>query len=269
VKIGPLEVSPLMVGEVSHSATIAEAFDAGVNCFVVSADLHWPAFEHTRRGLAELLRRRGLRDRLVVVGVSWATQPEHAFGAFREILDAVPGLGRLDLLALGGLTGSDALPKVAALTAMRKEAAYGCQAIAASFHVANPAAFLLENDLIDLGLLRLNATDDAANAVLQGVRVKTKGSVAFGFDALGGFQPPERLDELGVDPLNWRPSPLDHYRFALSQRGVQGLLLSYLGPGDLAKLDAVLAQGPLDEESQVYLVRTARLSRVRPSPRAS
>lgn len=267
--MGPLELSPLMVGEVSQPSTISEAFDMGANCFVLSADLHWPAYESTRRGLAELLGRRGVRDRLVIVGASWAAQPEHSFGAFRELLDAVPRLDRLDLLVLGGLTASDALPKVAALAAMCRERAYGCQAIGASFHVANPAAFLLENDLIDLGLLRVNAADDAATGVFPSLSEKTGGAVAFGFDALGGFQRPERLDALGVDPINWRPSTLDHYRFALSQGALHGLLLSPLAPQDISRIDSAMALGPLDEESQLYLVRTARLDRSKPSPRAS
>src|SRR6059058_6236261 len=65
-----LEVSPFCVGIVGDPKTVPAAFDAGINFFFVTADMHWPLYEPTRRGLADLLARGpGTRDRVVVAGV--------------------------------------------------------------------------------------------------------------------------------------------------------------------------------------------------------
>lgn len=256
---GPLALSPLIVGEVSEPRVVLEAFDVGHNCFAISADLHWPAYEATRRGLAELLTRRGARDRLVVVGVSWAAQGEHSVAAFGELLEAIPRLERLDVLCAGGVGAADAMPRVATLAALRREAAFGCRAVGAAFHDLTTASFLLEHGLLDFAMLRVNALDAATTG-----RPLEARPLVLGFDALGGFAPPARLDALGVDPLNWRPAKSDHYRYVLSLPDLDGVLLSTLGPGELAKLDAALAQGPLDSESQAYLLRTSRIDPRRP-----
>src|SRR4051812_39900076 len=54
-----LKVSPFCLGMVGEPATVPAAFDAGVNFFFVTADMHWPLYEMTRRGLADLLARGG------------------------------------------------------------------------------------------------------------------------------------------------------------------------------------------------------------------
>ena len=51
-----LRVSPVCLGIVESPEVVPAAFDAGVNFFFVTADLHWPLYERTRRGL-ELLTR--------------------------------------------------------------------------------------------------------------------------------------------------------------------------------------------------------------------
>ena len=43
-----LAVSPFCVGMVALPETIGAAFDAGINFFFVSADMHWPLYEATR-----------------------------------------------------------------------------------------------------------------------------------------------------------------------------------------------------------------------------
>ena len=94
-----LRVSPFCLGIVGEPATVSAAFDAGVNFFFVTADMHWPLYEHTRRGLADLLARgRGVRDKVVVAGVCYPTQPEFCAMPFEELAAAVPGLKTLDVL---------------------------------------------------------------------------------------------------------------------------------------------------------------------------
>ncbi len=65
---GGLEVSPFALGAVGSPACVGAAFEAGVNFFFVTADMHWPLYGPLRRGLRQLLARRGVRDRIVVAG---------------------------------------------------------------------------------------------------------------------------------------------------------------------------------------------------------
>src|SRR3954463_12328826 len=106
--LGPdgLRVSPFCLGLAGEAATVPAAFDAGVNFFFVSADMHWPLYENTRRGLADLLARGGgVRDEVVVAGVCYPTQPEFCTAPFEELVAAVPGLKTLDVLLAGGVYG--------------------------------------------------------------------------------------------------------------------------------------------------------------------
>src|SRR5260221_8264578 len=91
-----LEVSPICQGFTERPETVLAAFDAGINFFFLTADMHWPIYEGLRRGLAMLFARGGdIRDRVVVAAVSYATQPEFCTMPFREVVNAVPGLDRL------------------------------------------------------------------------------------------------------------------------------------------------------------------------------
>src|SRR5262249_5979393 len=85
-----LRVSPVCLGIVGEPATVPAAFDAGVNFFFVTADMHWPLYESARRGLADLLARvRGVREQVVVAGVCYPTQPEFCSMPFQELVAAV------------------------------------------------------------------------------------------------------------------------------------------------------------------------------------
>ena len=44
------------------------AFDAAINCFFVSTDMHWPFYEQPRRGLKLLLARGSERGPLAETG---------------------------------------------------------------------------------------------------------------------------------------------------------------------------------------------------------
>ena len=54
-----LMVSPLCVGITGEPEIVPAAYDAGVNFFFLSGDLHWPLYEGVRRGLEMLLERGG------------------------------------------------------------------------------------------------------------------------------------------------------------------------------------------------------------------
>src|SRR5262249_54173877 len=103
-----LEVSPFCLGIVSDPKIVCEAFDAGINFFFVTADMHWPLYDGLRRGLEMLLARGGgIRDRIVVGAVSYVAQPEFCFAPFRETIEAVKGLERLDVTIAGGTYAAD------------------------------------------------------------------------------------------------------------------------------------------------------------------
>ena len=97
-----------MSGLTRDARTVPAAFDAGINFFLLTADMHWPVYEPTRRGLADLLRRGGgIRDDIVVAAVSYVAQPEFCHLPFREVLDAIPALGRLDVTLAGAVGAHD------------------------------------------------------------------------------------------------------------------------------------------------------------------
>src|SRR5581483_8130992 len=102
---GGLSVSPICLGITGSGDTVLAAFDAGINFFFVSADLHWPLYEHLRRGLAQLLARGpAVRDEIVVGVVSYLEEPLFKYLQFQEVLDAIPGLKRVDLLIAGAVS---------------------------------------------------------------------------------------------------------------------------------------------------------------------
>src|SRR3954451_19121946 len=98
-----LLVSPFCLGMVGSPETVCAAFDAGINFFFVTADMHWPLYDQARRGLTDLLARgHGIRDQVVVAGVCYPTQPDFCSMPFAELVAAVPGLQTLDVLLAGG-----------------------------------------------------------------------------------------------------------------------------------------------------------------------
>src|SRR5262245_23576083 len=132
---GGLRVSPFCIGMVEKPETIGEAFDLGVNFFFVSADMHWPLYEATRRGLSDLLARgRGVRDQIVVAGVCYPTQPEFCAMPFRELVESLPRLERLDVLLAGGAYGHEVGRRLSVYEEHRKSGFLGNRAIGASFH---------------------------------------------------------------------------------------------------------------------------------------
>src|SRR5947207_9929281 len=107
---GALRVSPICVGWVGRPAVIGEAYDAGINFFFLTADMHWPLYEASRRGLRNLIRsRKGVRDDIVVAVASYVTQPEFCTMPFVEVATAIPGLERVDVAVMGGAYAADVL----------------------------------------------------------------------------------------------------------------------------------------------------------------
>src|ERR1043166_6136149 len=95
-----LAVSPFCVGVTAVPETVVAAYEAGINFFFVSCDLHWPSYAALRSGL-ELLCHLGKRDRIVVAAASYMTQASLFGTAFVDLLENLPVLERIDVLVAG------------------------------------------------------------------------------------------------------------------------------------------------------------------------
>src|SRR5262249_45101851 len=183
-----LEVSPVCLGIVDSPETVVDAFDAGINFFFVSADLHWPAYEGVRRGLGILLSRGGgIRDRMVVAGVSYVTQPRFCWIPFRELLDAIPGLGRLDLTVAGAAYPGEYARRFQEFRQRRGIGFLGIRALGTSFHVRKLALEAVTARLVDIAFIRYTPPHPGARADLfPGVGPRPR-PLIYNFNNLFGY----------------------------------------------------------------------------------
>jgi predicted aldo/keto reductase-like oxidoreductase len=243
--------------------TIGAAFDAGINFFFLTADMHWPWYEASRRGLRQLLARgHGVRDQIVVAAVCYPTQPDFCYGPFEEVLDAVPGLDRLDLLIAGGVYAGEFAGRLPVYQRHRRTRFLGARAIGATFHDRQEAWKAVTEDLVDVAFVRYNPGHAGARRDLFPHLPQTTPTLLFGFKSTFGYVPPGQMAELGLPgDVYWHPHITDHYRFALSRPELDGLLIGPATPTEVATLAAALENGPLDEEEQAYLMDVARVAR--------
>jgi hypothetical protein len=152
-----LRVSPFCLGIVRSPETVSAAFDAGINFFFVTADMHWPLYEATRRGLQALLARGpSIRDQIVVAGVCYPTQPEFCSAPFQELLSAIPGLDRLDVLIAGGAYAGEFADRLPVYLDHRQRGFVGARAIGATFHDRTAALTAIKQECLDIALIRYN-----------------------------------------------------------------------------------------------------------------
>ena len=256
-----LRVSPLCLGIVRAPATIEAAVEAGLNFFFVTTDMHWPLYDATRRGLAALLRSRpGVRDDIVVAGVCYPTQPEFNRGPFQELIDAVPGLGRLDVAVMGGAYAHDCLARLPVYQETRATRFAGVQAIGATFHDRAAVAPVVNHGLVDIAFARYNPAHPGAREDLFPLLARGPRTPLFNFTNTTGYVPLVRRRELGVPADIWQPDVTDCYRFALSRPEIAGLLCSPKTPHQLAGVLRALERGPLDDAEQNILINLARLA---------
>jgi predicted aldo/keto reductase-like oxidoreductase len=258
-----LAVSPFGVGLVGVPETIGAAFDAGINFFFLTADMHWPYYEASRRGLELLLARgNGVRDRIVVAAVCYPTQPEFCYGPFQELLHAVPGLDRLDVLIAGGVYAGEFAARLPVYQQHRRTRFLGARAIGATFHDRQEARKAVTDGLVDVAFVRYNPAHAGAREDLFPHLPETTSPLLFGFKSTFGYVPPERMTELGLPgDVYWHPAITDHYRFALSRPELDGLLIGPATPKEVAALADAMKKGPLDEEEETYLMHVALVAR--------
>jgi len=252
--IADLSVSPFCIGMVDHPDTIGAAFDAGMNFFFISADLHWPRYEAARAGLARLLLRAP-RDQIVVAAACYVTQPEFCSEPFRELLAAVPGLRVVDLLVAGGAYATELADRLPVYVGHRQQRFVGARAIGVSFHDRRAAVAAINAGTIDVAFVRYNSAHPGAQGDVFPLLEPARRTRVLGFTSTGGHHPVP-----GLDPDIWIPDITDHYRFALSRVGLDGLLCSPTEPRHVDELVAAMARGPLSLEEEQHMIELAAMT---------
>jgi hypothetical protein len=253
-------VSPICVGRVGAPGIIPAAFDAGVNFFFVTADMHWPIYEATRRGLEMLFARGGgVRDEVVVAVVSYVAQPEFLRAPFAEVIDAIPGMQRVDVSIIGGASAGDLTSRLIPYQDHRRGDVLGVRAIGATFHDRLACAHAVDRDLVDIGFVRYNPAHRGAERDVFAV-VRSQRALLYNFKSTAPALDDERFQALGLARDYWRPSVSDYYRFALSRAELDGVLCAFDRPEHITALAAALAEGPLDDRQIRHLTRLTELA---------
>ena len=252
-----LQVSPFCLGIVDDWRLIPQAFEMGVNFFFVTTDMHWPLYEQTRRGLAALFASPGVRDQVVVAGTCYPSQPEFCVAPFKELVMALPGLGRVDVLVTGGVYAPDLLARNAVLRQLAVED--GARAVGASFHDRSAAVAAANHRIIDFGYVRYNPEHAGARVDLF-PRLRDGHAPLFNFKSMRGYVSHDQLRAAGVDPALWYPDPPDYYRYALSRPQISGLLFAMRRSVELIELEAALGKGGLTPDEEDHLDELAVLT---------
>jgi aryl-alcohol dehydrogenase-like predicted oxidoreductase len=259
-----LDVSPFCLGRVVDPMTVPAAFDAGVNFFFITADMHWPVYEASRRGLELLLERGGgVRDRIVVGVVSYVTQPVFCHAPFREVIEAVKGLERIDLTIIGGAYAGEFMVRLAEYAYHRGEngSVPGARAVGASFHDRVAAAYAARHALVDVAFSRYNPVHPGAEQDLFPHLDPASPTLLYNFLNTEGFIRDKRYEELALSESHWRPKVTDYYRFALTRPEVDGLLCAPNHPRHVQALADALEEGPLTDEETTYMRDLADLDK--------
>lgn len=258
---GAVSLSPLWLGVTSNRRTVCAAFDAGINAFFVSADMHWPLYEETRLGLEMLLRRGSwVRDEIVVGVASYVTPPAFCHAPFSEVLDAVPRLKRIDASIAGGIYGHELAIRLEQYRHPERRQNIRSPLFGASFHDCGTARAAIEASLVDVAFTRYNPLHPGADGDLFPRLPRNRRTLLYTFRSTDGYVSAAAMRRL---PRHlWRPHVTDYYRFALTAARVDGLLVSLASPRQVRQLVDALEKGPLDEDERRYLMRLAKAGSV-------
>lgn len=262
----PLLVSPLCIGCVQSPGLVLDAFEAGINFFFLTTDMHWPFYEELRQGIAQLLRSGVRREEIVVAGVTYVAQPEFLMVPFMEAAEAVPGLGGVDLFIAGGCYEQDLAPNGRIDTFCRRvsnpdESARQASAIAtaagASFHSRAAALEAINQGRIDIAFTRYNARNFGAHFDLHPHIDPASACKVFNFKSCMGYVPAGYLASIG-SPDAWEPTLVDHYRMVLSEPKMDGILCAPSSREQLHAMREALRLGPMEEEDIGHMIAIAQ-----------
>ena len=256
----PLFVSPICIGISGSPETIEAAYEAGVNFFFLSSDLHWPLYEATRKGLANLLASgRARREDIVVAACSYLDQP--LFGAlqFHEVIDAIPGLKRIDVVIAGGVSNpASYYTRLPSLQVGKMFAYRGISAMGASFHDRQCALAAQNANQIDIAYIRCNPAHPGARADIFPFLRRDRLGLTYNFKSLLFRVTEKELARAGVRGIE-APRACDYYRFVLGSPELDGILCAPQSPAEVRELAMALEQPPLSAQEQEYLIRLSTL----------
>ncbi|MDP7035313.1 MAG: hypothetical protein QF752_12535 [Planctomycetota bacterium] len=250
-----IPVSPFCLGMVGDPEVIPAAFDAGINFFFVTADMHWPYYEKTRKGLEMLLSRGGgVRDEIVVGTVSYATQLEFCSTPHHEVVQSVEGLERIDVAIAGGAYAHEFMSRVQVYERHREERFLGTRAIGTTFHDRDAARLAHQGEMVDIAYIRFNPLHPGARLDLFPLLKRKTSTLLYNFKNTMGYLSEEKFRQLGIGEGPWRPEHTDFYRFVLSDPHFDGVLCGLGEPGQVEALARAMAQGPLDSKEFQYML---------------
>jgi hypothetical protein len=258
-----LRVSPICLGAVPRADTVLAAFDAGINFFFLSADLHWPIYEGTRRGLEALLARGGgVREEIVVGVVSYLEEPLFQALQLHEVLGSVAGLDRIDLVIAGAVSSPASFySRLGPLSRARAAGHLGARASGASFHDRPLALTAATFELLDILYVRYNTAHPGARSDLLPFLRPGRTARIFNFKSTMFQVTSERLSGLGLSPKScWLPAVPDYYRFALSRPELDGILASPSTPEEVGALADALSRGALLPEEEEHMIWLSSLA---------
>ena len=253
-------VSPFCLGMVEDKRCVLEAFDAGINFFFLSADLHWPAYGALRDGLRTLLRsKKATRDDIVVATVCYPAQPQLNHMPFVEVLDALPELGRVDVAVTGAAYASDYPRRAPTYESHRRSGFCGIRSIGASFHSRVAARRAIESKRLDIAYVRYGPRHGGArNDLFPFVPPARRRPLVYAFKCRTGALPRGAWAEVDPGRTQWWPQREDYFRFALTRPELSGVLFSAATPRDVTRLARSLERGPLAEDEEEYMREVAR-----------
>ncbi len=257
-----LSVGPICLGITGSPDVVPAAFDAGVNFFFFSADLHWPLYESLRRGLAQLLARGGsIRDEIVVAVASYLDLPLFQSIQFHEVLDAVPGLERIDLLIAGGVCNEQSFgSRLEVLLRHRSSSYHGSRGIGASFHNRSSALMGINSNCLDAHYVRYNPRHTGACRDLFPYLRPDRTGLSYNFKTNLSIVTEEHFRQLGLGSQYWLPGPTDYYRFVLTNPAIDGILCSPQTPQEVEGIVEALNDRPLSPYEEAYMVWLAGIT---------
>lgn len=249
-----LQVSPICLGRVEHPSVVPAAFDAGINFFFITTDMHWPYYEGLRAGLIDLFKRRSsIREEVVVATVSYVSREEFWESPFEETLDSLPGLQHLDVSVAGGTYADSFADRRRAFKTHKHEEKMGARAFGASFHQRTEALRAINAAEVDVAFVRYSARYRGAERDFFPALEDSPACPVYAFKTSMGWIPPRAFPRLGIPDDVWAPGRTDAYRFALSRPELDGLLVSLDTPQQVEDLAAALASGPLSDEESEFM----------------
>lgn len=251
-----LMVSPLCVGITGEPEIVSAAYDAGVNFFFITADLHWPLYERVRRGLEMLLERgASVRDDIVVGVVSYLDLPIFQALQFHEVIDSVRGLKRVDLMVAGAVWNEHNLyARLDPMLRARSSAYLGSRAVGASFHHRRSALTGINSNLLDISYIRYNTAHPGARMDTLPFLRRDRVGLVYNFKSVLSQVTPERFAQMGLDDRYWLPRAVDYYRFVFTHPGIDGVLCSPATVSQLDELINALKEPPLTPQEEDYMV---------------